>query len=246
MNFVSRWVVRAAAVCACLAVPIARGQQGVGVVVVADPLVQPLSPTCGVTGTYSLQAAGANLYDVIAYPEGTPTRIGGLLVTASVPVASDLPAAINNATGSCDWSIALGTYASATGEGSGSVGLVISEVAVSEPDGPTRTLVTATFVPTAVAAADMLAIQSGAGVTVNDDEEQGGSALGSSCSCPNCPLGGRIWVPFFVIGIGQRPGGTQCCRTACDSACAKLHSSGSESEAWTVGQGMWVTCMICQ
>ena len=59
-------------------------------------------------------------------------------------------------------------------------------------------------------------------------------------------MGGRFWIPFTVIGIGMTPGGQRCCGLACDIACMKLHDGMSQAEAYAIGQGTWVLCMVCE
>lgn len=71
-------------------------------------------------------------------------------------------------------------------------------------------------------------------------------SLGSSCSCPACSNGVMFSPSFFVIGVGYSRGGIACCGTACNIACALLLAGRSTRDAWILGQGQWVLCMLCQ
>jgi hypothetical protein len=221
--------------------------------VVTEPALEPQAPACGVGETYALAQTGAGAYQVNDHTDGVVTAIGSLLLTSEVQVAADLPAAVNDAEGTCAWYIGRGFFTPAGSSAAVEVGVVRSEAMLLPPQGGCLYLNIATFIPVEIAQANMTAVSSSVGVDVVPDEGeptegggQTGSALGSSCSCPACPLGGRIWIPFFVIGIGRVPGGTSCCSSACNAACENLHRTGDPAEAWLAGQGVWVTCMLCQ
>ncbi len=68
--------------------------------------------------------------------------------------------------------------------------------------------------------------------------------LGSSCSCPRCDNGVLFAAPFFIIGVCNRPEGIDCCRSACDVACLAHGGNNDMAEAWIIGQGQFVLCML--
>lgn len=246
---------------------VARGQSppedsGVGVVVLQDPLSEPGgSPGCGVGATYSLEATVPGTYELWEAQGGAWSLAGVFVIEDEEVVAVGLAAAVNDAEGTCDWVLCQG-MAAMVGVPAAPAGLVRSEAALQAPGGSPFTIRCGTLVPGTTIQTDIDAVRDALGVEVVGEEEPGGLpggggggdggigpgnyALGSSCSCPACPLGGRIWIPFFVIGVGNVPGGRQCCATACDAACQKLHQTGDPTQAWAVGQGIWVTCMLCQ
>ncbi|MCC6951947.1 MAG: hypothetical protein IT433_10955 [Phycisphaerales bacterium] len=248
------WLAGLVGLVACCGV--ASGQGSVGMVIVEDPIGEPEPPTCGVGASYQLVATSPAIYEVYGWPEGVRTLVGVLGMTTESDVATGLPAAINENEGTCDWSIGTGLFVASGSATAVEVGVIKSDATLAPPGGESYHIRIGTFVQPWIAAANGAVVQ-GSGevsVLVEGEEElpgEGGGtganlSLGSSCSCPACPLGGRFWIPFVVIGIGQSPGGIQCCRSACDVACSKLHDGMSQAEAYAVGQGTWVLCMVCQ
>jgi hypothetical protein len=229
----------------------AQPDPSLGMAILPDPEVEPQPPSCGVGDTRALVLASPGSFDVLD-PDGS--LLGSFVVTSEQPIAQGLPAAVNAAEGSCDWFLSRGVFIPADQSAPVETGAVRSHATLCDPAGPILSISVATFIPLAVADANIAAVNSSSGpvqvLPEGDDPDPdptpAGISLGSSCSCPACPLGGRIWIPFVVVGIGQVPGGRSCCASACDAACENLHRTGDPTQAWAAGQGIWVTCMICQ
>lgn len=68
--------------------------------------------------------------------------------------------------------------------------------------------------------------------------------LGSSCTCSRCPSGVLFAAPFFIIGVCNVPGGETCCQQGCNVACAAHGNGQGISDAWIVGQGQFILCML--
>lgn len=200
-------------------------------------------PTCGSTPTYLATFSTAS---ACALSSASGSTAAAFLVDDEQVVASDLPAAINDSVGTVTWTIARGTLL-APDEPSTPSGLILSHVHLVDSAGTITDFFAASVIPDDTAEAAISAIRSTGGVEVVPEEDASAArSLGSSCSCPACPLGGRFWTPFVVIGISQTPEiGQTCCGTACQVGCAALHEGKSPTEAWLIGQGTWVGCMIC-
>lgn len=170
---------------------------------------------------------------------------GAFIISDEQIVAADLPAAINDAVGTVTWTVARGTLMLA-GQAPTTSGLVISNVHLTDSKGVITDFIVASVIADATAALTIESVRSTSGVeVVPPAQATAARSLGSSCSCPACPLGGRFWAPFFVIGVGGSSAGQACCAAACDVGCAALHRGDGYPEAWLIGQGTWVTCMLC-
>lgn len=236
-----------AVVAVSLATYATRVHAQVGMVILEDPITEPGADTCQVRDTYALAGAGGGVHELRSLsPAGTWVTTGYFAVTTTQEVIGGLPAAVNDYEGTCDWRIERGLYFPLDGAPEEAMGMVVSEANLAS-EGGSLVLRTGTLIPDGLAVQCIASVQNAVGVgVVTPDEGEPQSALGSSCSCPACPLGGRFWIPFFVIGIGNVPGGIQCCQHACATACSNLHDSGDPASAWLIGQGAWVACMLCQ
>jgi len=184
------------------------------------------------SGTWTLTQPGSN--DPVAFFDASDQET----------LATNMAIGIGERDGTVDWTITTGLYVPLDNP-SETVGLIIADVTLEDVGNGATTFRAVSIVDEATAAATIEAIRED-GVTMLPPGEGSEMSLGSSCSCPACPLGGRFWVPFVVIGVGNVPGGQTCCGTACTAACDALHQGKSEAEAWLIGQGTWVTCMLCQ
>ncbi len=222
---------------------LALGQ--VGSVQTAQPSgVSIGSPTasCG-SSTYLASFATAS---ALTLSSASGATTGAFLINDEEVVASNLPAAINDASGTVTWSVARGTLL--TPDSSPIVaGLVISNVRLVDAAGIVTAFSAASIITDDTAWSVIEAIRSTSGVEVVPSAEANAArSLGSSCSCPACPLGGRFWAPFFVIGVRNTSSVAEaCCGLACAAGCNSLHTGAGYPEAWLVGQGVWVTCMLC-
>lgn len=229
------------ALAACAAA--ALGQPGgVGVIVVEDGGAVS-APECGSGATYAVLNASTP-WELGTPGAAEPTAY--FAPTDSETVASDLPVDINGRTGTVDWILARGVLIQA-GEPALNVGVLVADVTLDDVGAGVTTFRIVSVIEDDVAMEAIAAARESGGVVIVPEGDGGGTlALGSSCSCPACPLGGRFWVPFFVIGVGNVPGGQACCATACAVACGALHEGQSMEQAWLAGQGTWVSCMLCQ
>ncbi len=232
--------------------------QTTGAVLVTDAEIVPddAGATCSVGASYRFEYESAGAFNVFE-PEadGTSTLVGAFVLSDSELLAAGLQGAINEATASVDWSLATGTLV-LIGQAPLSCGVILSDVTVTNPDATTEAFTIGSVLALETAEAGIASVRSATGVVLTGDSAGAGSgdepgdppvaaALGSSCSCPECSTGGRFWIPFTVIGIGNVPWGQRCCGMACDVACGALFQGKSTPDAWLIGQGTWVTCMLC-
>lgn len=224
--------------------PAARAQGGVSQIVLEDPTSEPAAPTCQAPATYVLSSSMPSVWTLAeVVPGGGTASVGTFIAVDAEVVVRNITTDYNGVLIDCTWTLALGVIA-LDGQTPADAGILIAEVTIHDPEGPIdRTF--GTVLPPGGVSDAIQAIRNAAGVEIEGEEGENIS-LGSSCSCPACPLGGRFWVPFTVIGVGRVPGGQQCCATACQIACSRLHQGMSEAEAWLIGQGTWVACMLCQ
>ncbi|MFA6043815.1 MAG: hypothetical protein WC718_02420 [Phycisphaerales bacterium] len=198
-------------------------------------------PACGSAATYLASFATSSSCTLTT---ASGAAVGAFVGADEQLVASNLPAALNDAVGTVTWSIARGTLMTPS-QPSDDVGLIVSHVHLVDGAGTITDFFAASVIPDETAAAAIEAIRATSGIeVVPENSASAARSLGSSCSCPACPLGGRFWAPFFVIGISNSPSvGQSCCALACDVGCAALHEG--KPDAWLIGQGTWVGCMIC-
>ncbi|MDX2131311.1 MAG: hypothetical protein SFY69_04590 [Planctomycetota bacterium] len=229
---------------AALAAPAAYAQSGVSQVVLEDATAAPTTPTCEAPATYALASTAPSVWTLSEFvPGGGTAAVGTFIGIDSEVVVNNLITDHEGVLIDCTWSLAVGV-AAYDGQTPFDAGMLIADVVIYDPEGTVCETFGTVLPPGGVEAA-IEAIRSAAGVVV--EEQQGDEqAVGSMCSCPACPLGGRFWVPFTVIGVGTVPGGQSCCAAACAAACTYLHNGMSKHEAWLLGQGTWVACMLCQ
>lgn len=222
----------------------ALGQGGVSVIALEDPESVPAPPTCDEPPSYLLASDTAGLWSASTITQGVIAEAGLFAVTDEQIIATGVEVDMNGRTGFCSWVLVLGEF-SPSGEAPRAAGMIRADVVLTG-GGEFETFSIGTELPPALAEDAIAAAREAVVIVVPEGEPLPEGALGSSCSCPACPAGGRFWIPFTVIGIGQVPGGISCCSTACTTACSRLSSGISEAEAWLIGQGTWVACMICQ
>lgn len=222
-----------------------------GVVVLEDPLTAP-SPdgaaTCGEAATYAMRPIAAGLHELFTWAQGVTHTCGYFVEADSVVLVAGQPIEIFGRVGTADWILATGLV-SVDGAELAETGMLVSIIRIDDGEGGIEEFSTASTVPVEFAIANIAAARDAASIEIVPEGDGGGQAaasVGSSCSCDACPLGGRFWVPFVVVGFGGSPAGQGCCRISCNIACERLHSGMSMAEAWTIGQGTWVTCMICE
>lgn len=221
-----------------------------GVIVLEDPLSAPDNngPTCGEAATYALRQVAGGLHELFVWSQGVTHTSGYFVESDSVVLVANEAIEIFGRVGEADWILATG-HAAIDGGELVETGMLVSIIRIDDGEGGIEEFSTASTVPIGFATANIAAARSAIAIAIVPEGGGGGMAaasLGSSCSCDVCPLGGRFWVPFVVVGIGGSPAGQGCCRIACNIACERLHSGMSMAEAWTIGQGTWVTCMICE
>lgn len=250
------WAVLAVAL---LAVPsYAQSEEGGQDVIAVVPPggTLPTEPTCTGVDTFLFEPAGGPIFTVLRVDQGSapPVVVGFWSESSATVVMDDQPCAIGEFEGTVDWVVATGTL-HLFGEEARWAGLMRAEASMSAPGGATLSFMAGTTVPYAPGMETEEAVSQAFAVLQVDPSEPlpqspGGTELvsvGSSCHCPRCPNGGvRFWVPFYVIGVGTVPGGQGCCRIACDFACDAVRRGKTYAEAWALGQGTWVLCMLCQ
>ncbi len=228
------------------------GQEVVAVTVPGGTM--PSAPECSGVDTFLFEPAGGPLFTVLRVDpgEGPPVVVGFWSESSATVALDDLPCAIGEFEGTVDWVVATGTLF-LIGHEPRWAGLMRAEVTMTDPSGAVLSFMAGSTVPYQPGM-DTEEVVSGAFAVLEVDPEEpiaapGGTELvsvGSSCHCPRCPNGGhRFWVPFYVIGVGLTPSGQMCCRLACDFACDAVRRGKTYIEAWALGQGTWVTCMIC-
>lgn len=215
----------------------------------------PSTPECSGVDTFIFEPAGGPLFTVLRVDPGSaPPAVVGFWCESSATVAiDDQPCALAEFEGTVDWIVATGTLY-LVGEEPRWAGLMRAEVSMASPSGQTLAFMAGSTVPYQPGMETEEVVQQAFAVVTVDPSSppQPGSgselvSVGSSCHCPRCPNGGpRFWIPFYVIGVGLVPGGQTCCRMACDFACEAVRRGKTYLEAWAVGQGTWVTCMLCQ
>lgn len=225
---------------------VALGQGGVSIIVVEDPESTPTAPTCGEPDSYIMASDSPGVWVASGISNGTMTEAGLFEVIDEETIAYNLEVDLFGRTGLCSWVVCTGTF-TPSGGCSQVIGMIRADVVLTG-GGEYEAFYVGTVLTPSLAEETMTAVREGGGVVINPEDPSPEGALGSSCSCDACPGpgGGRFWVPFTVIGVGQTPGGTNCCGIACATACARARDGISESEAWLIGQGTWVLCMICQ
>jgi len=228
----------------------AFAQGGVGQVVVEESDVEPsptAPPECGGVATYALSPVVPGI--VALHAIGTGAELGTFVAVDTEVLALDVPFEENGRHGWCTWTLQTGLLA-LDGQPPAAGGMLRADVTLAGTVTlPAESFTAGTTLPFDTAGTAILNAR--AAVSVDMDAEQvpggyGARAIGSSCTCPPCPLGGRFWIPFNVIGIGTVPGGENCCAMACNAACGALADGKTYLEAWSAGQGLWVLCMVCQ
>ncbi|MBI1190616.1 MAG: hypothetical protein GC200_08075 [Tepidisphaera sp.] len=204
----------------------------------------------GVVATAASVCAGGSyvasplVEDSLLLADAAGDTSGVYVTTDEQVVAADLPAG-NDAIGTVTWTIARGTLPLAD-QSPQTAGLVISNVHLVDGDGVATDISIASVVADDAASGAIEQVRGSKGVeVVPAAEATAARSLGSSCSCPACPLGGRFWAPFIVIGVGGSPAGQACCTATCDAGCLALHNGHTGLDAWLIGQGARVTCMLC-
>ncbi|GJQ28317.1 MAG: hypothetical protein HBSAPP03_02010 [Phycisphaerae bacterium] len=224
----------------------AFGQGGVSVIAVEDPEALPGPPTCSEPPSYLLADGGGGLWAASTIDEGVLCDAGVFVVLDEEILATGVNVDIDGRIGFCTWVLCMGEFTPVNGTPV-SRGMIRADVALIGGGEP-ETFNVGSELPAALAEQAIAAARETVVIVVEEGEAEPESALGSSCHCDECPGpgGGRFWIPFTVIGIGQTPGGISCCATACATGCARMRSGMPLQEAWLVGQGTWVACMICQ
>lgn len=223
------------------------------VVAVAPGAASTSTPVCSGVETFILQPFAGTLYTVLRVDavNGGATAVGLWSEESATLVQDDRACAVGDKTGTVDWLVSTGTL-HLTGESPRPAGMVRSEVALSGPGGSVSFMVGSVMPQPPSSQTETTVAEAITIVEVEPGEDPPGTgpgdvaSIGSSCTCPRCATGEQFWVPFFVIGVGNVPGGRMCCGLACGIACARLAAGMPEQEAWAVGQGTWVLCMLCQ
>ncbi|MBM4109435.1 MAG: hypothetical protein FJ255_11615 [Phycisphaerae bacterium] len=236
---------------------LAQTSEGEQQVVAAVPTggIAPSEPTCTGVDTFLFEHAGGPLFTVLRVDEGSapPAVVGFWSESSATVLMDDQPCGLGDYEGTVDWIVATGTLY-LVGEEPRWAGLMRAEVTMVSPSAGPLSFMVGSTVPYAPGMETEEAVNQAVTIMEIDPSTPppppGGTELvsvGSSCHCPRCPNGGpRFWIPFYVIGVGTVPGGEMCCRLACDLACAAVERGKTYLDAWAIGQGTWVTCMICQ
>lgn len=250
----SLWAFVGVSACA-LACPAQQDPGGQHVFALTEPgSILPSEPECSGVDTFLFEPAGGPLFTVLRVDPGSgPTEVVGFWAESSATVVlDDQPCGIGEYEGTVDWIVATGTLY-LVGQEPRWAGLMRAEVHMVDPSGATLAFMAGSTIPYQPGMETEEVVSEAFAVFEAPPDEPlaapGGTELvsvGSSCHCPRCPNGGpRFWVPFYVIGVGLTPGGQGCCRLACDFACNAVRRGKTYVEAWALGQGTWVACMIC-
>ncbi len=222
--------------------PLAHGQVGV------DRSREPALETRAEVSS-SLPDSTHIAYEVpggmLTLEDATGANAGVLVVADERLVVAEFPAAIRDGVGSVQWSLALAELHSPD-EAPRWVGVVISKVQLTGPQGVSRQFMVASLVSPERIAQEMESLRSSPNVGLAAGEAPSGDAgrFGASCTCAGADGVPLFSVPFISIGFGaSREIEKLCCQFACLFATQNLQDGYSDEKAWLLGQSTWASCL---